>query len=47
MIFRDGILLHEQPGALPAAALEQLITQVQAVDMNDVRRKLGTRTADA
>jgi thioredoxin 1 len=47
MIFRDGILLYEQPGALPAAALEQLIARVEAVDMDDVRRQLAARTANA
>src|SRR5687768_15135604 len=41
MIFRDGILLYEQPGALPAAALEQLITRVEAIDMNSVRHQIA------
>jgi thioredoxin 1 len=47
MIFRDGILLYEQPGALPASALEQLITRVQAVDMLEVRRQVTARTTHA
>ncbi|HEY3437279.1 MAG TPA: thioredoxin [Actinotalea sp.] len=38
MIFRDGILVFAQPGALPAAALDGLIAQVRALDMDDVRR---------
>src|SRR5690606_263885 len=33
MVFRDGILLFSQAGALPAAALEDLIRQVRALDM--------------
>ena len=37
MAFRDGILLFSQPGALPAAALEDLIAQVRALDMDDIR----------
>lgn len=37
MIFRDGILLFSQPGALPAAALDDLISQVEALDMDTVR----------
>ncbi len=37
MAFRDGILVFSQPGALPAPALEQLITAVRAHDMDDVR----------
>jgi thioredoxin len=40
MVFRDGVLLFEQPGALPAAALEDLIRQVRALDMDDVRRQI-------
>jgi thioredoxin 1 len=47
MIFRDGILLYEQPGALPAAALEQLITRVQALDMAAVREQATPRAATA
>lgn len=41
MVFRDQILLYAEPGALPAAALDDLITQVQALDMDDVRRKVA------
>jgi len=41
MVFRDQILLYAEPGALPAAALEDLIGQVQALDMDDVRRKVA------
>jgi thioredoxin 1 len=40
MIFRDGILLFEQPGALPAAVLEELISKVRALDMEDVRKQV-------
>ncbi len=47
MVFRDQILLFSQPGALPAAALEDLISQVQALDMDEVRRQMerGVRAA--
>ncbi len=41
MAFRDNILLYSQPGALPAAALEDLIRQVKALDMDDVRRQIA------
>jgi thioredoxin 1 len=41
MAFRDGILVFSQPGALPAAALEQVITAVRDLDMDDVRRQLS------
>lgn len=41
MIFRDGILLFSQPGALPAAALEDLITQTRALDMDEIRAQVA------
>ena len=41
MVFRDQILLYAQPGALPPAALEDLIGQVRALDMDDVRRQIA------
>ena len=40
MAFRDGILVFSQPGALPAPALEQVITAVKDLDMDDVRRQI-------
>ena len=42
MAFRDGVLVYRQPGALPAAALEELITRVKELDMAEVRAKLAT-----
>ena len=45
MAFRDGILVFAQPGALPAPALEQLITAVRGLDMDDVRRQLDAEQA--
>jgi len=41
MIFRDGIQLFAQPGALPKAALEDLISQVRKLDMDDIRTQLA------
>ncbi len=41
MAFREGILVYAQPGALPAPALEQLITAVRGLDMDDVRKQLA------
>lgn len=41
MVFRDGILLFRQAGALPAPVLEQLIDQVRKLDMDDVRRQIA------
>jgi thioredoxin 1 len=41
MLLRDGILLFAQAGALPAEALEELITKSKALDMDEVRRKIA------
>ena len=40
MIFRDQIGIFSQPGALPEAALEDLITQTKALDMDAVRQEI-------
>jgi thioredoxin 1 len=41
MAFRDGVLLFSQPGALPQASFDQLITAIREVDMDDVRRQIA------
>ena len=41
MAFRDGVLVYSQSGALPAAALDDLVTKVRALDMDAVRRDLA------
>ena len=46
MIFRDGILIYSQPGALPAPALEDLISQTRALDMDEVRRQVAEHAAE-
>lgn len=43
MAFRDGVLVFAQPGALPASALEQVITAVRDLDMSEVRRKIAEK----
>lgn len=45
MVFRDGIMIFEQAGALPAPALDQLIDAVRNVDMDDVRAKVAQNEA--
>jgi thioredoxin 1 len=45
MGFRDGILVFSQPGALPAAALEQVIAGIRALDMDQVRTELDQQQA--
>jgi thioredoxin 1 len=46
MAFRDNILVFSQAGALPAPALEDLIGQVRALDMDAVRASLAEETAE-
>ena len=41
MAFRDQIMLYSQPGALPEAALKDLIRQIRDLDMDDVRRQIA------
>jgi thioredoxin 1 len=47
MVFRDGIGVFSQPGALPASALEQVIAAVRDLDMDDVRRQVAEQQAAA
>ena len=47
MAFRDGILVFSQPGALPEAALEELITKAEALDMDEVRASMEKTSAKA
>jgi len=41
MAFRDGILVFRQAGALPGPELEELITAVKGLDMDDVRAQIA------
>jgi thioredoxin 1 len=45
MAFRDGIMVFRQAGALPAPALEELITAVRGLDMDDVRKQVAEHEA--
>ncbi len=45
VIYRDGIPLFVQPGALPEAVLEDLVAQTRALDMDDVRAKYAAQVA--
>ncbi|KAM9866637.1 putative thioredoxin 2 [Leucobacter aridicollis] len=47
MVFRDGILVFSQAGALPAQQLEHLIQGARDLDMDDVRRQLAAAGATA
>lgn len=43
MAFREQVLVFAQPGALPPAALDQVIQAVRDLDMDDVRRQIAAR----
>ena len=45
MIFRQKILLFSQPGALPAAAVDELLGKVAALDMEEIHRKIAEQAA--
>lgn len=47
MVIKDNVIIYAQPGALPEQALESLIEQARAVDMDDVRAKLAEQDANA
>jgi thioredoxin 1 len=41
MVVRDGVMLFSQAGALPAASLDELITKVREIDMDEVSRHVA------
>ncbi len=43
MVFREEVVLYAEPGALPPAALEELIRQARAVDMEEVRAQIAAQ----
>ena len=45
MAFRDGIMVFRQPGAMPPAAFEDLIGQIKALNMDDVRAQVAQQQA--
>lgn len=45
MIFRDGVLLFNQAGALPEHSLEQIVTTAENLDMDEVRREIAEAEA--
>ena len=44
-LFREGILIFQQPGALPPAAIEDVLKQARELDMDDVRRQVAEANA--
>ena len=45
MITRDNVVLYARPGALPEQALNDLIEQARAVDMEEVRQQLAVQSS--
>ncbi|WP_392959908.1 thioredoxin [Streptomyces sp. LN245] len=46
MIVRDQVAIFAQPGALPAAALEDVIGQARKLDMDEVRKSVAAQQAE-
>ena len=47
MVFREGVLLYNRPGALPGAALEELLATVRALDMDAIRAEIATNSQNS
>jgi thioredoxin 1 len=45
MAVRDKVVLYNQPGALPEAALEDIVGQIEALDMDEVHRQIAEQDA--
>jgi len=47
MVLRDGVLLAAESGVMPDEVLDDLITQVRALDMDEVRRRVEEQRTEA
>jgi thioredoxin 1 len=47
VVFREKVILFQQAGALPGAALEQVISQAKAIDMAKVHQEVGNKAASS
>ena len=47
MVFREQIIIFSQPGSLPASGLDQLISQVMTLDMDQVRKEIAEENQQA
>ena len=47
MVFREGVMVFRQSGALPQQAMDQLISQVRELDMEDVHRQVAEAAAES
>ena len=46
VVFREKVILFQQPGALPGSALEQVITQAKAIDMAKVHAEVAAQQSN-
>ncbi|MBN2343407.1 MAG: thioredoxin [Deltaproteobacteria bacterium] len=44
-VFKEGVMIFQQPGALPPAALDELIEKVKELDMDEVRKEMEEQKA--
>lgn len=45
VVLRDGVLLAAQPGMVPGAAIDDLVSKVQALDMEEVHKSVEQQKA--
>ena len=45
MVFREKIIIFTQPGAVPGAALEEILSKAQALDMDQIRAEIAAEEA--
>ena len=46
MAFREGVMVFKQSGVLPESAVEELVSQIRQLDMDDVRRQIAQQHRD-
>ena len=47
MLFREKVVLFQEAGALPASALEEVLSKAKALDMDEVRRQIAESEDEA
>jgi thioredoxin len=45
MVFREKIIIFSQPGAVPGAALEEILSKAQELDMDQIRAEIAAEEA--
>jgi len=45
MVFREKIIIFSQAGAVPGAALEEIVSKAQALDMDQIRAEIAAEEA--